>query len=165
MATRTTVVEVSAPQAFEVMEDPRSLSALLLGARKVRRFDPRWPEAGSALHHRTGLASGFRGDRTVVTECVPGERLALQAGTPPMGRFLLTFQFAPCPAGCLLTVEEKALRGPGALPGIDRVAEWLVGLRTALVCRRFRRRAGRSGHGAAPRTPGNPGLFGRSADG
>jgi hypothetical protein len=153
VATNSTVVDVKTERAFQLLEDPRSLRVLVVGARKIRRFDPAWPDTGTALQHSVGVPPFVLRDRTVVTECIPVRRLVLEARIRPVGTFLATFEFEPHPSGCTLAVEEHAVGGLCALPGINQVADRLIGLRNAELCRRFRRLAERREQlaAAAPR--------------
>jgi hypothetical protein len=135
----STVLPVGPERAFEVLEDPRAYRALVVGARRIRRFDPRWPETGTRLHHSVGVAPLIVRDTTEVQECIPGRRLVLEARLQMLGRFVVEFEFRPDPEGCRLTVAERTVQGVAALPLVRTVMNLAIHLRNRELCRRYRR--------------------------
>lgn len=147
----TTIVASSPEEAFRLLEDPRSFERLVAGARKVRRFDARWPEEGTVIHHTVGIPPLLVRDTTEVQRIEQGRLLCMEARIWPLGTLLVEFEFSSDPAGCRLAVREAPRSGPIARPGVRRIAEAAVTLRNREICRRYRRiidnrnRAGASG--------------------
>ncbi len=135
----STLLPVSREEAFRVLEDPRSFERLVAGARKVRRFDTRWPDEGTVIHHTVGITPFLIRDTTKVTRIVRPELLRLEARARPLGVFTVEFEFADDPSGCLMKVREKPSSGFVARPGMKTVVEASVILRNLELCRRYRR--------------------------
>jgi len=130
---------VGPERAFALLEDPRSFRALVAGVRRIRRFDPRWPEPGSAVHHSAGFPPLMVGDTSVVTECEPGRRLVLEARLHFVGRLIVVFEFAPDGTGSVLTLSECPTAGPVNLPYVRWLVEVVTAVRNAEMGRRFAR--------------------------
>lgn len=125
---------------FELLEDPRSLRTLVVGARRIRRFDPRWPEVGSTLHHTIGWGPLVVRDTTEVLDCVPGRRLVLQARIRWFGTFVVSFDLAPGLAGgTRLAIEEEPREGLVSLPVVRQAVEAGIRIRNAELGRRLQR--------------------------
>jgi uncharacterized protein YndB with AHSA1/START domain len=124
-------------RAFQLLEDPRSLRALVAGARRIRRFDPRWPEPGSAVHHSLGVPPLGVRDVTVVTECEPGRRLVLKAGIHYLGSLIVEFELEPHGTGTVLSVTERPAAGAVNLPGMREIVDAAAAVRNAGLGRRF----------------------------
>jgi uncharacterized protein YndB with AHSA1/START domain len=137
----TVTVPVDPDRAFRLLEDPRSIRALVAGARRIRRFDSRWPEEGSAIHHSVGVPPLVLRDVTRVTECDPGRRLVLEARLHLLGRLTIEFDLAPESGGSQskLTVSEHPVGGPISLPGVTGLVGVAIKLRNAELARRFAR--------------------------
>jgi hypothetical protein len=66
-------------------------------------------------------------DNTEVLECEPGRLLRLRARGWPLGEAEVAVTLAPSGAGTLVTIEETAVTGPGALipgPFEDALITW-----------------------------------------
>lgn len=135
----STVLPAPAEKAFRLLEDPKSFERLVAGARRIRRFDARWPDPGTAIHHTVGIPPLLLRDSTTVTDVQPPSLLRLEAGIWPLGSLLVEFTFTPHPEGCTLTVREAPLAGPIDLPGLRRLASGGIKLRNLEICRRYRR--------------------------
>jgi uncharacterized protein YndB with AHSA1/START domain len=142
----STILAVPPERAFQVLEDPRAYREMVVGARRIRRFDPRWPDAGTRLHHSFGIGPLVVRDTTEVLECVPGRRLVLQAHLRGLGRFVVEFDFDAHPEGCRLTVAERAVHGMAAMPLIRGVADAAIHLRNRELGRRYRQIVERREH-------------------
>lgn len=139
---RASVILPTSPQrAFESLANPQRIGDLVVGARRIRRFDARWPEAGAQLHHSVGVPPLVIRDTTVAIECVADRRLVLKARVWGAGIFVATFELSPHPGGTLLSVHERAVGGLAALSALRPAVHLLLGARNALLCRRFRRLA------------------------
>jgi hypothetical protein len=139
MSTVTTHLGAPPERAFETLSDARAIREFVVGARNVRRFDPRWPEAGTTLHHSIGFVPFVIRDQTVSMACESPDRLVLEAHAGPLGTFLITFELVAEAGSTRLRVEEHPLSGVFALPGIRRVTDVAIHLRNLEMCRRLRR--------------------------
>ena len=57
----------------------------VVGARRMRRVDPSWPQEGSEFHHAIGLPGAELHDSTEVLEHVPLHRIVLEVRFRPTG--------------------------------------------------------------------------------
>lgn len=73
MARNRTVVDAPVEAVFAVLADPRTYDDFVVGTKRIRRFEPTWPELGSALQHTLGVGPFVLRDATSVEE-VDGER-------------------------------------------------------------------------------------------
>jgi hypothetical protein len=159
MRPRSVRLAVDPKRAFELLEDPRSLRALVTGARRIHRFGPRWPEPGTAVQHSVGLPPFVIRDATVVSECDPGRRLVLEARLRFLGTLKVQFEFAAEARGSTLTISEHPVAGIINLPGMRNLVEAATGLRNAQLGRRFARLVAKreelaaSAAGNRPNTP------------
>lgn len=97
-----------------VLADPRSYEALVLGSKRVRWFDARWPEDGAAFHHSIGVGPLHIRDRsTVVADELP-DRLQLVVGMGPLGRAEVEFRLTPEGTGTRVAMREDPVDGPVA---------------------------------------------------
>ena len=93
-----------------VLADPRTYDGIVVGSRRVRWFDPRWPEEGTAFHHTVGFGPvTIRDKTTVVRDALPDE-LELAAGTRPLGVLQVVFRLAAEGAGTLVEMAEGPRR-------------------------------------------------------
>jgi hypothetical protein len=95
-----------------VLADPRAYDGIVVGSRRVRWFDPPWPEPGTALHHTVGLGPLTIRDHTdVVRDELPDE-LELAAGLRPLGVMRVVFRLQAEGAGTRVVMEEGPRSGP-----------------------------------------------------
>lgn len=132
-------LSVSKERAWQLLEDPRALKLLVVGARNVRRFDARWPEVGTTVHHTVGVAPLVIRDTTEVIASEPGHRLVLEARVRPFGSFEVDFALRDHDGGCLLEVRERVIGGPLSGGRRAKVVDTLVKIRNVELCRRFQR--------------------------
>ena len=135
----STVLAAPSEKAFRLLEDPKSFERLVAGARRIRRFDARWPERGTAIQHTVGVPPLLLRDSTTVIEVRSPHLLRLEAGVWPLGALLVEFTFTAHPEGCTLVVREEPMAGPLDLPGVRRLASGGIRLRNLEICRRYRR--------------------------
>jgi hypothetical protein len=139
MTTNTSHLPVTPERAFEALEDPRSFRYLVAGARRVRRFDPRWPEPGTALHHTVGIPPLLVWDQTEVMASEPPGRLLLEARIGPFGALSVEICFRARPDGCEMVVTERPVRGLVNQPVLRQIVEAGIRVRNAEFGRRMRR--------------------------
>lgn len=139
MARNRMTCKAPCERVFAVLEDPRPYAHFVVGTNTIRRFDPRWPEPGSAFHHSLGVVGlTLIRDRTVSVECDPPRRLALKAGMRPLAVNDTVFVLTPTGDGAtVVEIEETPVAGPACLPLVGPVVDRLLGLRNRLLLRRL----------------------------
>lgn len=133
------MLSASPARAFRMLEDPKTFERLVAGARRIRRFDPRWPDQGTAIHHTVGVPPLLVRDSTEVLEVRPPRCLRLEARIWPLGALVVEFEFRDHPGGCLLVVREEPVSGPVAAPALRQLTLAAVKLRNLEICRRYRK--------------------------
>lgn len=153
MATNRLVVDVPADAVFRVLSDPRTYGRFVVGTKRIRRFEPSWPEVGSTLHHTLGLGPFMLRDLTTVAEMTEGSRLVLRAQMRPVAVNRVAFTLRPVDAGTEITVEEHAVAGPAAKLW-NPLFDGLMWLRNHEMLRRLKREARRRVSPAGEAPPG-----------
>ncbi|MGQ0744585.1 MAG: SRPBCC family protein [Acidimicrobiales bacterium] len=159
MAVNRIRVEASPEIVFGVLSDPRTYGGFVVGAKRIRHFDPRWPEVGTQIHHTLGVGPFILRDRSRILEADPPNRLVMRARMMPLWINRVEFVLTPQGAGTDVEMTEVAIGGPGA-----RV--WHLGLNQAMAARnswtllRLRRTAEERNRRQARIEPGrqNPGT-------
>ena len=138
MSVNTAIVEAPPETVFSVLADPPSYASFVVGSKRIRWFDPRYPDPGSEIHHTlcVGPVPLLR-DLSRVEEVVEGRRLVLRAQMRPLAVTRVAFTLRPVDAGTEVEVEEYAIEGPAALLW-NPVFEGLMSLRNTEVLRRLK---------------------------
>lgn len=103
---------------WAVLADGWVYGQWVVGACRIRDVDVSWPERGSRIYHSVGLWPLLLDDYTEVIEAHPGRRLDLRARAWPAGEAVVSLRIEDHQDGCLVTMEERATEGVGALtPG------------------------------------------------
>ncbi len=151
MARNRTVVGAPVEAVFRVLSDPRTYDEYVVGTKRIRTFDPRWPERGSAFHHTLGIGPFVLRDLTRVDDVEEPHRLVLRAQMRPFSVNRVTFRLTPQGDRTELEVEEYAIEGPAAKLW-NPVFDGMMWLRNQEMVRRFKRvaqrrlaRSGRNG--------------------
>lgn len=137
MSTNRAEIDAPVPAVWSVLADPRQYARFVVGSKRIRWFEPDWPDVGSAIHHRVGVGPLFLQDESRVTEVVTGRLLRLSAGLRPVAVTEIVFSLEP--AGddrTSVCIEEWVLEGPATVfyaPLVDR----LMWLRNAELLRRL----------------------------
>ena len=105
-------IDVPVDVVADVLADPRSYDGIVVGSKRVRWFDARWPEPGTSFHHSVGFGAIHVRDKTTVVRDELPDALELAAGTGPVGTFTVIFRLAPEGDGTLVTMEEGPRSGP-----------------------------------------------------
>lgn len=90
--------------------DAETYPRWLIGARRIRRVDPGWPEPGTAFHHEVGL-----GGPLTVRDCTkslvvdPERCLQLDVRARPFVRAKVTFTLRSVPEGTEVGIEEHPI--------------------------------------------------------
>ena len=139
MGSSTSVFAAAPERVFGVLEDPRSLAYFVVGSRNIRRFDPRWPELHTEVHHTVGLGPLAIRDTTEVVTVDAPSLLVLDARIRPLGALSVRFSIEQTSAGTTLTIEEHAVRGLLSWPSVRPVVDALLGWRNRWMGRRVQR--------------------------
>ncbi len=114
MTRNEAVIDAPIEVVWAVLGDARRYDRFVVGARRIRRFDPDWPAEGSRLHHSIGVPHVLK-DSTVVVAADPPRSLRLHAGLRPAG--VAEIEFTLSPDGddrCRVVVDEHPVAGPMA---------------------------------------------------
>ncbi|HVL27501.1 MAG TPA: SRPBCC family protein [Acidimicrobiales bacterium] len=142
MAVNRAVVPAPVETVFAVLSDPRTYDEFVVGTKRIRRFEPTWPDKGSEFHHTLGIGPLVLRDLTRVEEVDEPARLVLRAHMRPVAVNQVTFRLEPAEGGTEVVVEEVAVEGPAAAlwnPVFDAV----MALRNQEMLRRLGRVAER----------------------
>jgi hypothetical protein len=105
-------VDVPVDVVASLLADPRTYDGIVVGSRRVRWFDARWPDEGTTFHHTVGFGPlTIRDKTTVMRDALPDE-LELAAGTRPIGVLTVVFRLRAEGAGTLVEMEEGPRSGP-----------------------------------------------------
>ncbi|HEX6595886.1 MAG TPA: SRPBCC family protein [Acidimicrobiales bacterium] len=143
MATNRTVIPAPVETVFAVLSDPRTYDEFVVGTKRIRRFEPSWPDKGSEFHHTLGIGPLILRDLTRVEEVDEPLRLVLRAQMRPLAVNRVTFALFPTDhGGTEVEVEEHAMEGPAALLW-NPLFDGLMWLRNQEMLRRLTRVAER----------------------
>lgn len=110
-ATSSRLVDAS-PQAISmVLADPRTYDGVVVGSRRIRWFDPRWPEVGTRFHHTIGFGPLTVRDHSEVVESDLPHRLRLAVRLGPLGAADVDFRLTPEPGGTRVDMTETPTSG------------------------------------------------------
>lgn len=136
MSRNTVLVEAPVEAVFGVLSDPRAFASFVVGTKRIRRFDPTWPEVGAAFHHTLGVGPFVLRDLTRVVEVDDGRLLVLRAQMRPFSVNLVRFSLRPAEGVTEVEVEEHAVEGPAAKVW-NTALDGLMGLRNRELLRRL----------------------------
>ena len=108
-------MKCSPQDVFDVLEDGWLFPGWVVGASRMRDVDANWPQVGSTLKHSFGVWPALINDETIVKEYDPPRRLMIQPHGWPIGEALVTIDVKPTATGCVVRIQESAVKGPGAL--------------------------------------------------
>lgn len=123
-----------------VLCDPTAYGHFVVGTKRVRRFEPQWPEPGSTFHHSVGAGPFVLRDRTDAVRHDPPSGLVVRPHIRPFVVLETVFALEARGDETLLRLDEYAVDGlfrpvwPGPLDA-------LLGLRNRLVVQRIARLA------------------------
>lgn len=110
-ATSSRVMDVSPEAVALVLSDPRAYDGVVVGSRRIRWFDARWPEVGSRFHHTIGFGPVTIRDHTeVVLDGLP-HHLGLAVRLRPLGSAAVEFRVAPEDGGTRVEMTETPTSG------------------------------------------------------
>ena len=151
MAENEIYLEASPEAVFTVLRDPCRYPDWVVGAKRIRGFDPDWPKPGSQLHHTLGTGPAELKDKTsvvaadgpVVSPGAPGDgELVLRARAMPFGvamvRIAVSEDTSAGRKGSRVVMQEWPVEGLAARLN-NPVLDAAVRVRNAVALRRLRR--------------------------
>ena len=105
-------VSASPEEVFEVLDDAAAYPRWVVGARRLRRVDPDWPQEGSEFHHAVGVAGAELHDSSEVVDRDPPHRIVLEVRFRPTGTARVEIEVTPTDRGSVITMEERPHSGP-----------------------------------------------------
>jgi hypothetical protein len=110
-ATSSRVLDVPATAVAMVLADPRLYDGVVVGSRRIRWFDPRWPEEGTRFDHTIGVGPLTIRDHSDVVESDLPRLLRLAVHLRPLGSAEVTFRVTPEPSGTRVDIVEVPTSG------------------------------------------------------
>lgn len=134
-------IEVDAPPSavWAVLADPPTYEEWVVGNKKIRDHDPKWPGPGTEFHHKVGFGPVVVKDKTVSMEAVAPRRLVMNVRAFPVGHGVVSFDLTGAGDGTRVRMEELPAGGP--VKRLWPVFVPLVKLRNAETLRRLKRLA------------------------
>jgi hypothetical protein len=136
MATTRRDVPSTPRQVWEVFSDGRRYADWVVGAKRVREVDGRWPMVGSQFLHTVGVWPLYICDSTAVLECDEGRRLVLEARIRPIGRARVELTLRASPTGTEIVMTESPC-SPAAARLASPLFEPLIHARNIEALRRL----------------------------
>jgi uncharacterized protein YndB with AHSA1/START domain len=115
MSTTSRTIAATPEQVWSVLSDGWLYPLFVVGAARMREVDDAWPAVGSRLHHSVGTWPLLIDDTTEVLEVEEDRRILLLARGWPAGQAHVEITIRPDGASSVVTIEEQATAGPGAL--------------------------------------------------
>lgn len=105
-----------APEAvFRVLENGWLYPAWVVGASRMREVEGDWPAPGAKLHHSVGVWPMLIDDTTSMDAWDPPRRAVMRARGWPIGEARVTIEARAHRDGCVVRIQEEAVRGPASL--------------------------------------------------
>jgi uncharacterized protein YndB with AHSA1/START domain len=132
-------VAASSEQVFSVLDDAEAYPDWVVGARRIRAVDRRWPRVGSRFHHAIGAPGAEIEDSSQVVRREPPHLLELQVRFRPAGVAHVKLRVKQLRRGrARITMTERITGGP--LRRVPRIlTDPAIGLRNVWSLRRLRR--------------------------
>lgn len=134
-----TMSGITPAQVFAALSDGDSYDQWVVGTRKIRDVDLGFPAPTTAIHYTVGYTPIRKDGRTVVKSLDPDRQLELEAKAWPFGTMKIGIAAYAVDGGCVVTIEERPLRGPAA-KFHNPVADLLIKLRNVETLRRLEKR-------------------------
>jgi hypothetical protein len=106
--------QVHAPReaVASVLADPRTYDGVVHGSKRIRWFDPRWPEPGTRFYHSIGFGLLHIRDHTMSIADELPDRLHLAVGLGPFGSADVVFRLTAQDGRTRVEMEEHSRSGP-----------------------------------------------------
>lgn len=115
MAEVSAHASVAPSRVWQTLADGWMYSSWVVGTSKIRAVDDGFPAAGTKIHHAVGMWPLLLEDDSEVLECVPEQRLVLQARAWPFGEATITLELVPTLDGTAIRMAEAPTKGVAAL--------------------------------------------------
>ena len=115
VATNRRHLSCAPEDVFAVLANGWLYPTWVVGASRMRDVEHAWPSAGAKIHHSFGVWPALIDDTTSILEWDPPRHAKLKARGWPMGSAHVVLDVVAEPAGCLVTITEDAVEGPGTL--------------------------------------------------
>ena len=116
MVTVTRRMRCPADAVLALLADGWSYATWVVGTSRIRGVDTAWPTPGTRIAHSAGIWPLVVNDVTVALDWDrPGGRLELQARGWPAGEARVLLRVRRDGDGCVVRLDEDAVRGPGTL--------------------------------------------------
>ncbi len=106
MARSEIFIDAPVEAVFELLSDPHTYPAWLVGTREIRAADQRWPARGAWFAHTIGVPPLLIKDETTVIQVLPPSRLRLRARARPLPSARVTFELQSEGDGTRLAMVE-----------------------------------------------------------
>ena len=110
-AVNTIVIEAPPDAVFDVLSDGHLYAEWVVGAHHSCPVDPRWPEPGARLVHRSGIPPFTLQDTTSVISADRPERMRLEARVRPLLIATVDLTVEAHVDGSIVNMEERAVGG------------------------------------------------------
>lgn len=117
MATSRIDIDAPPERVYDVLADPTTYPEWLVGARRIRAADPRFPAPGTSFDHAVGGGPVEVKDSTTALAADRPHRLELKVRARPIGTGRVVFTIEERPGGCAIRFDETPIGGPAALLG------------------------------------------------
>src|SRR5688572_9522150 len=112
MATIDRLLDAPIDAVASVLADARTYDGVVVGSKRIRWFDARWPEVGTSFHHSIGFGPLHIRDSTTVTADDLPDRLVLTVRMGPMGVAEVEFALVREDGETRVTMREDPVSGP-----------------------------------------------------
>ncbi|MCU1426153.1 MAG: Polyketide cyclase/dehydrase [Actinomycetia bacterium] len=140
MARNDLIIRARPSDVFAVLSDPDSYGEWVVGSKRIRDHDRRWPKPGSRFHHTVGVGPLTVKDNSKVLELERDKRLVLEARVRPFGTATVDLRLKPVRRGkaTKVTMREEA-RGGRLRRTWNPVFDAATHARNAVALRRLKR--------------------------
>ena len=114
MADMSGVIRVPPAAVWATLSDGWLYAIWVVGTSKIRSVDADFPARGSRIHHAVGLWPLLLEDESQVLECLPEQRLTMQARGWPAGEATTSVDLTAVGTGTRVRLFETPTKGPGA---------------------------------------------------
>lgn len=110
-STNSIVIDRPVEDVFDLICDPRTYPAWLVGAQEIRTVSEDWPAEGARFEHRIGLGPVRVPGSTTVRALRRPSHVSLAAGMGPLGEARVDFDLRPRGTATEVTITESPSDG------------------------------------------------------
>jgi uncharacterized protein YndB with AHSA1/START domain len=138
MATTVEYINAAPEQVFAVLSDPYTYAYWVVGCKRIRAVEDRWPEPGSKFHHTIGIGLLATRDDTQVVRIEAPRLLELEAHGWPAGSARVVLRLEGGDRGTRVEMTEYPTQGPARWLA-SPVLEAAIHTRNTVALRRLAR--------------------------